>query len=250
MAVTSSLDAHSGAPEHYDALLAEVYAWMIGDFEAAARAAVAELQLSIDVNEPRRALDLGAGLGVHAIPLATRGWQVTAVDTSRALLDQLATRAAVRIVHGDLADATQHLEGPFDLIVCMGDTLTHLDSNASVELALRGAARVLAPNGTLVLRFRDYATRALVGAERFLLVRGDANRVMTCCLDYEDDRVLVTDLVHERVDATWTLRKSSYRKLRLSASAVVDSLTSLGLDVVVLDAPRPWIHVVATRPVR
>lgn len=61
--------------------------------------------------EPGTALDLGCGEGADAIWLATRGWQVTAVDFSAAGLAHAAARAeeagvTVRWVLADLADWT------------------------------------------------------------------------------------------------------------------------------------------------
>ena len=242
---------HSGASAHYETLLAELYAWMVGDLETAERAAHDELRrLAVGPPPPcGRALDLGAGIGLHAIPLAELGWDVTALDRSPTLLRAIAERSTkVHLVEGDLVHAAEHVDGQFDLVICMGDTLTHLDSEDAVDLAVAGAARRLAVGGQLLLRFRDYVTRTLLGAERFLLVRSDDTRIMTCCLDYETHRVLVTDIVHDRIDHRWRLRASSYRKLRLRSDAVVETLISLGLEVTVVDASPPWIEIVAVRP--
>jgi hypothetical protein len=88
----------------------------------------------------------------------------------------------------------------------------------------------------------------VAGPERFILVRADATRIFSCCLDYDVERVRVTDIVHEcpEVGGTWRMRASTYRKLRLRASAVVHTLGALGLDVRVVQVT-PWIHLVATR---
>ncbi|HEX8070339.1 MAG TPA: methyltransferase domain-containing protein [Pyrinomonadaceae bacterium] len=45
---------------------------------------------------PRRALDLACGAGRHALYLAARGWQVTAVDASRVGVELTAARARER----------------------------------------------------------------------------------------------------------------------------------------------------------
>ncbi len=42
---------------------------------------------------PARALDLASGTGRHTLLLAARGWQVTAVDASRAAIGILEKRA-------------------------------------------------------------------------------------------------------------------------------------------------------------
>lgn len=48
---------------------------------------------------PGRALDVGAGEGRNSVWLATRGWQVTALDVSDVALERAAERAAVEHVH-------------------------------------------------------------------------------------------------------------------------------------------------------
>jgi SAM-dependent methyltransferase len=47
---------------------------------------------------PGRALDLACGPGRHALHLAERGWDVTAVDSSRVAVDLLRSRAAAAAV--------------------------------------------------------------------------------------------------------------------------------------------------------
>ncbi len=48
------------------------------------------------------------------------------------------------------------------------------------------------------MSFRDYAGAPLEGDARFILVRSDEQRVMTCFLDYADRSVAVHDLLHEK----------------------------------------------------
>jgi SAM-dependent methyltransferase len=47
---------------------------------------------------PGRALDLGCGTGFHAVYLATRGWQVTAIDSVERALRRARDRAAAQDV--------------------------------------------------------------------------------------------------------------------------------------------------------
>ncbi|MCE9580870.1 MAG: hypothetical protein K8W52_47590 [Deltaproteobacteria bacterium] len=70
-----------------------------------------------------------------------------------------------------------------------------------------------------------------MSTSRFIPVRSDADRILTCCLDYADDHVRVTDLVHERRGDTWTMRASEYAKLRLAPAVVAAELTAHGLTL-------------------
>ncbi|CAM5671339.1 hypothetical protein SAVIM338S_07038 [Streptomyces avidinii] len=230
--------------EHYDRLLAAHYTWMLGGDIHANAADQGELLRRLGVRPEDRgdaAIDLGSGPGPQTLALAHLGFsRVTAVDTSRALLDELAGHAgtagvadAVRTVHADLLDALPRVAGPATAaaIVCMGDTLTHLSEPADVGALLDGVARALRPGGHLVVTYRDL-TEELRGAGRFLPVRSTEDRLLTCFLEYVDeDRVLVHDLLHTRSEAGWHLQVGSYPKLRLAADRLADEARRAGLEV-------------------
>lgn len=239
---------------HYESLLAAHYTWMFGiSFADKVAEQRALLEVLLGPGGPRRlALDLGAGPGFQSLALVTLGFgRVLAVDTSRALLDELATHGAGQSVEPVEADLTQlaQLTGPgsADLIVCMGDTLTHLNSSADVARLARDAFTALSPGGKLVLTFRDLSV-ALTGLDRFLPIRADEGRVMTCFLEYEPETVRVHDLIHVREADGWALHKSSYRKLRLSPAWVSASLQEAGFQLTHSEpAGRLWA-LVAQKP--
>ncbi|HEU4642893.1 MAG TPA: class I SAM-dependent methyltransferase [Gemmatimonadaceae bacterium] len=234
----------SGVAEHYEALLAERYSWMFGDFEARVAAQRSLLQrLGVPAPGPssgRRALDLGAGSGFQSLALAEMGYRVTAVDTSRRLLAELEARRGalpIEVVHADMLDvldvpavAAAREAGGYDVAVCMGDTLTHLAARGEVRRLFRSVRASLAPRGLFVLTFRDY-TRPLAGLDRFIPVRATDDAIMTCVLEYEPDHVIVHDLLHERTERGWELRKSAYRKLRLAPAWTAGALADAGFGI-------------------
>ena len=238
--------------EHYDDHLGPVYGWMIGDFDVAKEAARTELRAAgISAGAGRLAVDLGAGPGAHAIALAEAGYSVTAIDTCGALLDELQTHAgdlAITSVNDDVLHLRRHCEGAQDVIVCMGDTLTHLPSLRSVEQLFEAISEALGPNGVFVSTFRDYGARALEGVGRFIPVRQDDRRILTCFLEYRETTVTVSDLLHERTDAGWALRVSSYSKLRLSPEWTRSTLNRLGLVATLEAGPKGMVRLVAARP--
>jgi len=104
---------------------------------------------------PGRALDLGCGPGRNALYLASRGFEVDAVDLSPVAIDWARERAAetgadVRFLCGNAFTLTEaELSGPYDLIVDSG-CFHHLPPHRRVSyLALLD--RVLAPDGHLAL---------------------------------------------------------------------------------------------------
>ncbi|REK06721.1 MAG: methyltransferase domain-containing protein [Planctomycetota bacterium] len=223
-----------GVAEHYDRHLGPVYSWMVGDFAAACQS-TAEYFDAIDLRpfSTRVAVDLGCAHGLQAIPLARRGYAVTAIDTCRHLLDTLSTHAdglPIKAVHDDLRNFAGHVEGPVDAIVCMGDTLTHLATMDEVVALLVAVSARLAPGGTFCASFRDYSA-ALVGPSRFIPVRSDDERICTCFLEFDSQTVHVYDMLYDRKPGGWTMSVSSYDKLRLSPGWVIDAAGACGLEL-------------------
>src|SRR5206468_2637298 len=100
--------------EHYSKHLAPVYSWMAGGVDAAvARGDFEIAAILADFPAGGAAIDLGAGFGMHALPLARRGWSVLAVDSSALLLDELlrhSTGLPIKAVVDDLLSFPRHLE--------------------------------------------------------------------------------------------------------------------------------------------
>lgn len=224
----------SGVQKHYDEHLGPVYAWMHGGVDRAIELGAAEIdRLGIGRSVSGLALDLGAGFGTHAIPLARRGFEVLAIDSCAALLDELKVQGqglAIETLLGDLHTFRLHLSRTPELILCMGDTLTHLENKAAVISLIEGASGTLGTGGRLVTTFRDYST-ALTGEQRFIPVRSDERRILTCFLEYTDSHVVVHDVLHEWHDAAWRMMVSAYPKLRLSPAWVIETMEKNGFSV-------------------
>lgn len=236
--------------EHYDEHLGPVYAWMLGGAESAIGRGAAELErLDIGGSDGGLAVDLGAGFGTHAIPLARRGFEVLAIDSCAALLDELSSRQqglAIETLQGDMHAFRRHLTRTPELILCMGDTLTHLENEASVISLIAGASAALGAGGHLVTTFRDYST-ALTAEQRFIPVRSDERRILTCFLEYTASRVLVHDLLHEWRDGAWQTTVSMYPKLRLSPAWVIETMEKNGFSVECSEGASGMVCLVARR---
>lgn len=221
--------------DHYDNHLGDIYSWMTGDFEEKVR----DFQHFISGQELRfaernKAIDLGCGYGIQSVALAKLGYDVTAVDFNSQLLDELKSHQKglpINIIQSDIVEYIINNNDPADLIICWGDTLTHLESRSEIEQFLSASSASLANGGNLILSFRDY-TRELTGDQRFIPVKSTDYRILTCFLEYEKKKVRVTDLLNEKSNDSWRQKVSHYYKTRISPEDVLKVLKENGLTTV------------------
>jgi len=98
-------------------------------------------------------LDVGAATGNLTAHLISEGYQVTAIDLSERLIAKAAEKGIIvqqlNMLNIDTLPA-------FDNIVCIGNTLPHLDSKASVQLFLQKAYGQLTQRGKLILQLVNF----------------------------------------------------------------------------------------------
>ena len=170
-------------------------------------------------------------------------------DLDRKLLAELERHAGslkVETVCADLVTFRSHAHEPLELVVCMVDTLLHLDSEDVVQGLFRDVFAALEPDGTFIATFRDFSVAA-EDLDRFISVRNDERMVFTCFLEFEPEKVKVHDLVYRRVDGRWDFAKSYYRKLRLSTAWVVSTLRAVGFERVDTGLDRGLVVVTCTK---
>lgn len=238
------------AKEHYDNHLGNIYVWMCGAFE---EKRIAQQNFFEDNKVVPTgngvALDLGAGHGIQAIALANLGFKVTAVDFHAPLLRELQAnddQKRVEVIEDELCSFLEHTHLQPALIVCMGDTLTHLGTLDQVEKLFSCAQQKLLPDGKLILSFRDL-TQELKNTQRFIPVQSDHDRILTCFLEYFPDKVIVHDILHERKDDHWEQSVSTYAKLRLNEEMMLSMLIKKQFSVVNVEMINRMIYVIAQK---
>jgi len=236
--------------EHYDNLLASYYSWMCGGPELKLTKNRAFFRdHNIRPAHSAAAVDLGAGSGFQSIPLAEAGFNVTAIDVSRNLLAELnkaAGKLAIRTIHDDLLNFAEHSPAKIEIIVCMGDTLTHLKTLAEVKKLIHRVYGALEKEGLLILGFRDM-TVELTQLDRFIPVRSDSKRIFTCFLEYEKSHVKVHDILYEKTDDQWEMKKGFFRKLRISSQWAQEGLLKAGFKVEKYDIENGMITIIARK---
>jgi SAM-dependent methyltransferase len=225
-----------GAADLYGDAFADVYdEWYPdrGDTAAAVDLLV-ELALAVPhVTATGRAtvLELGAGTGRLAIPLAARIGRgaVVALDSSAAMLDRLRGKPGSALVTCVLGDMGGELPaGPFLLVVIAANTLFNLAAPGAHERCVANVASRLVPGGCLVVEAfvpDDSATNGDRVSVRSVANRHDpagiARTVLTVSRTDVDEQLVVGS--HLEV-ADGTVVRARPWKVRWKSPAQVDAM--------------------------
>jgi 2-polyprenyl-3-methyl-5-hydroxy-6-metoxy-1,4-benzoquinol methylase len=236
--------------EHYERLLAEYYSWMSGGFTQRLQ----QNQKFFRSHHLRPAhsgiaVDLGAGCGFQSIPLSQIGFSVIAIDASKKLLAELRQHAqglAIKTINDDLLNFNRYCPNRIELVICMGDTLTHLSTRRTSRDLLQKIFRALETGGRLILSFRDFSVE-LTGLDRFISVRNDADVIFTCFLEYEKNHVKVHDIIYQRTHDRWELKTSFYKKIRIAPQWIKEVLQALGFFIETFDNQDDVVCIIARK---
>jgi len=180
-------------------------------------------------------LDLGCGPGRHALPLARAGLDVTAIDTSEMLLDELRRRAADEGLSLDIRrEDMREFSRPnaFDAVLVMWTTFGYFEREADHDRVLTRIVESLKPGGVMVLD--------LLGLETLCRTLEPVHLT-----EYADGRLLVERPVlvdhNTRVENEWILidgnrtDRAMFSHRVWSAGEIVRLVDSAGLELQAID---------------
>ncbi len=173
-------------PDTFGERMAEVYDTWYGT-----RIADATTRQTVDVLAELAAggmvLELGIGTGRVALPLAERGLSVCGIDASSAMVDRLRQKpggSAIPVTVGDFANVG--VDGKFDLVYLVFNTLFNLTSQNDQVRCFRNVARHLSDRGVFVV-------------EAFVPDPAELSRQRTRAVQVTSDSVTLEAAVHDPV---------------------------------------------------
>ena len=136
------------------------------DWDARLAAEGPFLKQVLSVAGAARVLDAGCGSGGHALALARWGYEAAGADVSAVMIAMAQQKARSAGLHvpfavsdlASLGEATTQ-GGPYDAVLCLGNSLPHLLTHEDLVSALLGIAAVMRPGGLLVLQNLNYDLR-------------------------------------------------------------------------------------------
>ncbi len=167
--LTSVLCQATGMDDFYGDL-AHDYEWLfpdetvgrVGRFGATSPGSQALLEAVVTTLSPGNpVLDCACGIGSDAMALARAGLVVTATDGSQAMVDETRRRSerygiSMTVAQSKWQELPNRVSGPFELVLCLGNSLVHTETRTNRIAALEGMKKVLSPAGTLVVDSRNW----------------------------------------------------------------------------------------------
>lgn len=160
----------------------------------------------------KSAVDAACGTGLHAIVLSQLAVTTVGVDLSASMLEQARNNAAdqnaaVVWVQASLETMAGQIGGNRDAVFCLGNSIPHLLSKASLDAALKGFLRLLKSGGITVIQLLNYE-RILEQKSRIVGVSRVRDKEYVRFYDFCDDmiefNVLTIDWDRDKVEHSLT----------------------------------------------
>lgn len=212
------------------------------DWPARLAAELPFIEEQLEAAGARRVLDAACGTGHHAIALAQAGYQVVGADLSpsmvaRARANAAAARADVRFHAAGFGQLAPRIEGDFDALLCLGNSLPHVLTSDDLARALADFAASLRPGGLLLIQNRNFDA-VLAERQRWMGPQshreGDTERLFLRFYDFEPDGTLTFNLVTLRRSGgeEWTQTITSTRLRPLPQVELVAAVAATGFEEV------------------
>ena len=170
--------------------------------------------------------------------------RVVAADASAAMLQQAKGQTGgdgtpIEWLHSPMESISQMTAGPFDAIVCLGNSLPHLLTDAQLQETLRGFRSLLAPTGIVIVQMLNYE-RLIDRGERIVGVtrRGSTEYVRFYDFLSETVRFNILELIWQDDRCEHKLHQTTLRPYR--ASSLHDAFTAAGFEPPELYGGMDW----------
>lgn len=193
-----------------------------------------------------RVMDTACGTGHHAIALANLGFQVSGSDLFPemvSLADANAKAAGVRVAFrtagfGSISESFKQ-PGEFEAVLCLGNSLPHVASEADLKNALRDFKELLRPGGLLLLQMRNFD---LVMGEKKRWMEpqtvkdGSTEWLFLRFYDFETDGKIQFNILslHRKANAPWQTQLTSTHLLPIYSEELKVDLALIGFTDVKL----------------
>jgi glycine/sarcosine N-methyltransferase len=110
---------------------------------------------------PIRVLDCACGIGTQSLGLAMSGFDVTGCDASCGAVQRARSEASKRglsvpFLVANMVQLSSIPQASFDAVICIDNSLPHLETDEELSQAAQQAYGKLRPGGSFIGSIRDY----------------------------------------------------------------------------------------------
>jgi SAM-dependent methyltransferase len=104
-----------------------------------------------------RVLDMACGTGFHAVMLANLGARVVATDISPRMIGTAEREHGHPSIAYVVNDMRWPINGPYDLSLCLGNSISLLETRGDLPMMLKNLSEALAAGGYFIVHLLNYA---------------------------------------------------------------------------------------------
>jgi 2-polyprenyl-3-methyl-5-hydroxy-6-metoxy-1,4-benzoquinol methylase len=198
------------------------------------------LQFYMNKFKTDRVLDMACGSGRHAVALASLGFHVVGFDTSVGMIAAARNHAKnagvmVEFHIADMQSYSSKVDGPFDVVICLGNSLALLPNFVVLQNVIEAVYDVLSPSGSFIFQVLNFEEILLSGF-RFFPIKGAKTSVgedvvFSRFYEHSDESwstLVATSFVKKGRD--WETVISTQRVLHTNLNALETMLTKTGFE--------------------
>jgi len=210
------------------------------DWDARLKREMPFLLESLQKSGGSHVLDMACGTGRHSVELAAHGMKVIGFDSSQTMIGFAKNLAQEREVTidfhvADMMDFCSSVDGPFDEVLCLGNSLALLPTVKDVKRVLTNVQSVLRPGGFFIVQVLNFQEILSTGF-RFFPIKGGVthnNEDVIFSRFYEHGESSYSTLVacsFVKQDHNWVTSFSTQSVLHTDLELMRDVLASAGFS--------------------
>ena len=79
------------------------------------------------------------------------------------------------------------------------------------------------------------------------MVHSDDTKIMNCFLEYDEDKVTIYDIVHEKSGQGWKQYISHYQKIKIPLNLLKTILLSSGFEIRLCESQQSFNYIIAEK---
>lgn len=183
-------------------------------------------------------LDVAAGTGNLAVELGKLGFRVTAIDVDRAMVGRMEAKRAAAGDEGfepllmDMRGLAELPPQAYDAVLCVGNSLVHLDNLIEIADAVIRMYDRLKPGGTLVLQTVNYDRILRDHVKELPPIEREADGAAVSfrrTYEMEEDGILFIGRLRVEMQGQAEEYESAVRLLPLQSEELVQIMDQFGL---------------------